>query len=51
MKLIQDFNATTECREVTCLYNHVNWFVEDMIEHPEKLEALQPSAERNDYFL
>ncbi|MEZ6187966.1 MAG: radical SAM protein [Planctomycetota bacterium] len=51
LKLIQSFNATTECREVTCLYNHVNWFVEDMIEHPEKLEALAPSAERNDYFL
>ena len=51
LKLIQEFNATTECREVTCLYNHVNWFVEDMIEHPEKLEALQPTAERNDFFL
>jgi len=51
MRLIESFNATTECREVTCLYNHVNWFVEDLIEHPEKLEALEPTAERRDYFL
>jgi wyosine [tRNA(Phe)-imidazoG37] synthetase (radical SAM superfamily) len=51
LRLIEGFNAHEECKEVTCLYNHVNWFVEDLIRNPEKLEALQPSAERNDYFL
>lgn len=51
LRLIESFNAKDECKEVTCLYNHVNWFVEDLIQHPEKLEALQPSQEREDFFL
>ena len=51
LRLIESFDATTECREVTCLYNHANWFIEDLIENPDKLEALAPSAERFDYFL
>ena len=51
MKLINDFNAMVECREVTCLYNHANWFIEDLIEHPEKLDALEAVPERGDYFL
>jgi pyruvate-formate lyase-activating enzyme len=51
VKLINDFNAMTECREVTCLYNHANWFIEDLIEHPEKLDALEPVPDRGDYFL
>lgn len=51
LKLIETFNAHEECKEVTCLYNHVNWFVEDLIRNPEKLDALQPSPEREDWFL
>jgi len=51
LRLIQNFNASEECKEVTCLYNHVNWFIEDLIEHPEKLEALRPSADQKDFFL
>ncbi len=51
LKLIETFNAHDECKEVTCLYNHVNWFVEDLIRNPEKLDALQPSQEREDWFL
>lgn len=51
VKLINDFNAMVECREVTCLYNHANWFIERLIEHPEQLEALEPVPERGDYFL
>jgi hypothetical protein len=37
---------------VTCLYNHVNWWIEDLIQHPEKLDAIkpQPLAEP-DFFL
>lgn len=48
---LQNFDASKECREVTCLYNHVNWWIEDLIENPEKLDELQPGAERNDTFL
>jgi pyruvate-formate lyase-activating enzyme len=51
LRLIERFNAQDECKEVTCLYNHVNWFIEDLIRNPEKLEALQPSQEREDFFL
>lgn len=51
LHLIDSFNASAECREVTCLYNHANWFIEDLIEHPDKLDELEDSAERHDYFL
>ncbi len=50
--LIRTFNATEQCKEVTCLYNHVNWWLEDLIEHPEKLDTLEPSElPEPDYFL
>jgi hypothetical protein len=51
LNLIQNFNASEECKEVTCLYNHVNWFIEDLIENPEKLDRLPSSPDRKDYFL
>jgi pyruvate-formate lyase-activating enzyme len=51
LRIIERFNAHDECKEVTCLYNHVNWFIEGLIEDPAKLAALQPSAERDDWFL
>ncbi len=50
-KLIQTFDASCECKEVTCLYNSANWMIEDLIQNPEKLETLEASPERNDYFL
>ena len=51
LRLIEAFDASKECRDVTCLYNHANWFIEDLINHPEKLETLSTSEERHDYFL
>lgn len=49
---IESFNATKECAEVTCLYNHANWWIEDLIEHPEKLADLEMHLpEEADYFL
>jgi len=51
LKIVETFDAKAECKEVTCLYNHVNWFLEDLIQHPEKLERLEPTPERNDFFL
>lgn len=51
LRIIETFNAHDECKEVTCLYNHVNWFIEDLIRNPEKIDALQPSQERDDWFL
>ena len=51
LRLIEAFDATEECKEVTCLYNHANWFIEDLIRNPEKLDHLKTSEERQDYFL
>lgn len=51
LRLIEAFDATEECKDVTCLYNHANWFIENLIRHPEKLESLDSSFDRNDYFL
>ena len=50
-RLIREFNAADECKEVTCLYNDANWFIEDLIRHPDKLDELLPVEERHDYFL
>lgn len=50
--MIHNFNATEECKDVTCLYNNVNWWFEDLIQHPEKLDALVPhTPDEEDYFL
>ena len=51
LRLIDAFDATQECKDVTCLYNHANWFIEDLINFPEKLESLDSSFDRNDFFL
>ena len=51
LRLIEAFDASNECRNVTCLYNHANWLIEDLINHPEKLATLEASEERHDYFL
>ena len=51
LRLIEAFDASFECRNVTCLYNHANWFIEDLIRHPEKLASLTPAEERQDHFL
>ncbi len=50
--LLRTFDASTQCRQVTCLYNHVNWWIEDLIRHPEKLDGIEPDYQREpDYFL
>jgi molybdenum cofactor biosynthesis enzyme MoaA len=50
--LIRSFDAAEQCKEVTCLYNHVNWWIEDLIQHPEKLDAIKPqSLAEPDFFL
>ena len=49
---IKTFDSAHECREVTCLYNTVNWWIEDLIENPEKLESLAPPVDFvPDFFL
>ncbi len=47
--LMDRFDASHECREVTCLYNQVNWWLEKMIEDPQG--DLVAGEERHDFFL
>jgi hypothetical protein len=49
--LLDRFDASQECREVTCLYNGVNWWLEKMIEDPREQLELAPGDERLDHFL
>ncbi len=50
-KIIRRFDASHECREVTCLYNSANWWIQDLIERPEKLAELQATEVKDDYYL
>jgi wyosine [tRNA(Phe)-imidazoG37] synthetase (radical SAM superfamily) len=50
--LVRNFNATVNCEKVTCLYNDVNWWIEQLIDNPEQLDHLQHNNEDiPDYFL
>jgi MoaA/NifB/PqqE/SkfB family radical SAM enzyme len=49
--MILRFDAAHQCNQVTCLYNSVNWWLEELIEQPEKLAALPQSEDRGDYYL
>jgi wyosine [tRNA(Phe)-imidazoG37] synthetase (radical SAM superfamily) len=49
---IDNFDATATCAEVTCPYNDANWWIEDLISNPDRLDALVPdTASPPDYFL
>ncbi len=48
--LLNEFDASKECAEVTCLYNPVNWWLEKMIEDAENA-PIPAGEERADYFL
>ena len=49
--LMDRFDASHECREVTCLYNGVNWWLEKMIEDPRDEVEIEAGDERMDFFL
>ncbi|MFP6694789.1 MAG: radical SAM protein [Pirellulales bacterium] len=49
--IVVRFDAAHECENVTCLYNATNWWIQDLIDHPEKLEALVATEDVGDYFL
>ena len=51
-ELVQRFDAASNCRKVTCLYNDVNWWIEHLIENPQQLDGLHSDANAlPDYFL
>ena len=49
--LMDRFDASHECAEVTCLYNSVNWWLEKMIEDPREEIEIEPGDERLDFIL
>lgn len=51
LRHLNELDAKKECAHVTCIYNDLNWFIEDLINNPEKLKTLKTEAEYQDYFL
>jgi wyosine [tRNA(Phe)-imidazoG37] synthetase (radical SAM superfamily) len=51
LRILNDFDASHECREVTCLYNGANWWLEKMIDDPTVDLEAEIGDERLDYFL
>jgi hypothetical protein len=37
--ILDRFDASRECREVTCLYNAANWWLESAVEDPSRLDG------------
>jgi hypothetical protein len=50
-KILGEFDASHECREVTCLYNSTNWWLEELIEAGKPLPKDAPAPEARDWFL
>jgi len=50
-RMLATFDASVECREVTCLYHGTNWWLEELIAAPAELPDAPPAPERNDWFL
>jgi organic radical activating enzyme len=44
---IQRFNAFTACREITCIYNDANWWLEELVASGQPVQGLAAS----DFFL
>jgi wyosine [tRNA(Phe)-imidazoG37] synthetase (radical SAM superfamily) len=49
--LLDRFDATHNCREITCLYNDTNWWLQRLIDSDEDVGAISPSPDRQDFFL
>jgi hypothetical protein len=47
--LLDGFDASHECRHVTCLYHDVNWWIEGMVK--DGRDPVEVGAENADYFL
>ena len=49
-RMLETFDASSACREVTCLYHDANWWIERAIADPAALDDA-PALEGEDYFL
>jgi hypothetical protein len=51
LRILDQFDASHECREVTCLYNGVNWWIEKLVSDPQHSFESEIAEERLDWFL
>ena len=49
--LLNTFDASVECGEVTCLYNSTNWWLEELVNASAELPDEAPGEEQRDWFL
>ena len=49
--LLQHFDASDRCKEVTCLYHGTNWWIEKLVESSVDPASLELVNERFDHFL
>ena len=49
--LLETFDASRNCAQVTCLYNGTNWWLEQLIEASEDPAAIGMTVDRRDCFL
>lgn len=49
--LLDTFDASVECGEVTCLYNSTNWWLEELVNASAELPDEAPGTEQRDWFL
>ncbi len=50
-KILDEFDASHECRDVTCLYNSTNRWLEELVEATADLPEEAPGTEQRDWFL
>ncbi len=50
VKMIDDFDAQKTCGKTLCLYAPINWWIEDLINNPEKLKKLKAINDFGDFF-
>lgn len=50
IKVINEFDASKICKDVVCLYNDANWFIDDLINNNKNLE-LEIQADTTDSYL
>ncbi len=48
--MLETFDASVECREVTCLYNGANWWLDGLVNGSDDLDELA-LPDRGDYYL
>lgn len=50
IKVINNFDASKICKDVVCLYNDANWYIDDLIKNNKNLE-LEITTENTDSYL